>query len=66
MKQCPKCHSINTSLLSHRQLTTMEDEHLYQCKDCGKEWAHYEDMNASDARDMRNYLEQQRYERGDY
>jgi transcriptional regulator NrdR family protein len=66
MKQCPKCKSQNTSLLSVRQLETLEEEYSYQCGDCRKRWETYADMDASDARDMKLYVEQQQYERGDY
>lgn len=66
MKQCPKCHSTNSSLLQHHVLLTFEDEYLYFCNHCGEEWVIIEDMNAEDARDMQNYLELRREERGNY
>jgi len=66
MKQCPKCKSQNTSLLSFRPFETLEKEYIYQCGDCQKEWVIYQDMNATDARDMKAYVEQQQYERGYY
>jgi len=65
--RCPKCHSNAVSTISFKQFETFEEEYLYRCLDCKREWYVYADMtDADEIRDMKLYIEMQREERGDY
>jgi hypothetical protein len=64
--RCPKCHSNQVST-SIRQFETFEEEHNHRCLDCAHTWCSYADMtDVGEIRDMKLYIEQQCYERGDY
>jgi transposase-like protein len=65
--RCPKCHSSAVSKGLTRQFETFEEEHPWQCLDCGRTWYTYTDMTDPDEiRNMKLYIEMQREERGDY
>jgi len=65
--KCFKCHVSEISKILIRQLETFEEEHQWRCLNCGRIWYTYTDMtDLEEIRDMKLYVEQKCYERGDY